>query len=90
MAIHDKAWKRKQDYQKALHKQQVAHDVLDRDVFDNLHEYSKNKVFNSSPLNSARGILDGMNCPRADSIADQRKIIDMEDEIKDYGMHEST
>ena len=39
---------------KALRKRRIAHEVCDWDFYDNLHQYSKNKIHCSCPSCSAK------------------------------------
>lgn len=51
-----KAENRYNSYIKALRKQRIARDIYfgDVDYYDNLHQYSKNKIHCSCPLCSAK------------------------------------
>ena len=50
---HIRSWRRHQDWTKALHKRQLDREVKpgSKDTYDNLHQYSKNKINNTSPRN---------------------------------------
>lgn len=45
-----RAIRRKNDYSKALRKQSISQEIYHHDWYDNLHEYSKNKVHCSCPM----------------------------------------
>lgn len=47
---HIRSWRRHQDWTKALHKREMDREVKpgSKDTYDNLHQYSKNKIGNSS------------------------------------------
>lgn len=79
---HDRAYIRKMAKRKARHKQWIAKHCYGWDYYDNLHQYSKNKIHCSCPL--CRSKRSGN---RADylSISEQKKIAAMEEQLMDYG-----
>lgn len=79
---HDRAYIRKMAKRKARHKQWIAKHCYGWDYYDNLHQYSKNKIHCSCPL--CRSKRSGN---RADylSISEQKKIAAMEEQLADYG-----
>ena len=42
--------RRKQNARKALRKQRISREIFDCEMYDNLHEYDKNKVHCSCPM----------------------------------------
>lgn len=54
---HIRSWRRHQDWTKALHKRRLDREVLpdSRDTYDNLHQYSKNKLKQLHPVSDEIG-----------------------------------
>ena len=52
--MRTRAERRKNDYNKAIRKKNIAEHNYDWAYYDNLHQYSKNKVHCSCPLCSAK------------------------------------
>jgi len=94
--MRETAEKRHNDWKKAIRKREIVHNVYPKDrdnkpteFYDNLHQYSKNKIHCSCPMCSqktnnknrsgARGYEPSTNW----SIADTRRIEEMEDQILD-------
>lgn len=75
---HDRAYLRAKSWSKAIRKRNIDRDTKPAhaswpDYYDNLHEYSKNKIFCSCPMCSAKtnaGSGSGKNW----KISDKRKI----------------
>ena len=93
--MHTTAEKRHNDWKKAIRKRQIDRDTQGsshhkHDMYDNLHQYSKNKVHCSCPICSVKttkskkpyghGGKGGKNW----STSDQRKIEDMEDQSQEF------
>lgn len=78
---HDRAFIRKMAKRKARHKQWIAKHCYGWDYYDNLHQYSKNKIHCSCPLCKTKRIGNRFNTL---SIADQRKIEAIESELIDF------
>ena len=92
MAIHDRAYTRAKDWSKALRKYHI-----DRNraagrwslYYDNLHQYADNKIFCSCPMCSAKTNNKNRNGARGWepsknwSIADQKKINSMENQVEE-------
>ena len=69
---NDRGLRRKNDYAHALRKQRKS-----RDWYDNLHQYSKNKIHCSCDMCNRRksSTNAGNNCVKHYSFTDQRKIL---------------
>lgn len=54
---HVRSWRRHQNWRKALQKRNLDREVEpnSKDTYDNLHQYSKNKINNSSTRNPYYG-----------------------------------
>ena len=80
------AEKRHNDWKKAIRKKKIIN-AYGWDYYDNLHQYSKNKIHCSCPL--CAGQSKGKKVKRTYgpsenwSVADKRKIEEMEDQILD-------
>lgn len=83
------AQKRHNDWKKAIRKRKIVNEVYgwSEGWYDNLHQYSKNKVFCSCPMCSAKTNNKGRKVwgsSRRDwCMMDQRRIDEMEDQILD-------
>lgn len=81
------AEKRHNDWMKAIRKRRLDRTIYGntRDWYDNLHQYSKNKIFCSCPLCRAKTRkgsswgVGGKNWP----IADKKRIDEMNDQLLD-------
>lgn len=80
---------------KALRKRRIAKEVFDWDYYDNLHQYSKNKVHCSCPYcnaktrnKGARRQLSG-NYQKAVhyTAADLRKVLTMDEDMREEGYY---
>ena len=79
MSMRNTAEKRHNDWKKAIRKRKIVEEVYQwpEGWYDNLHQYSKNKVFCSCPM--CRGLAKhGEN-----NISDRRKLQEMEDQMLD-------
>ena len=92
--MRTRAEKRHNDWSKAIRKRKIAHEVYPKDknnnpteFYDNLHQYSKNKIHCSCPMCSAKTNNRGRKVwgsgGRNWSIPDERRIEEMEDQILD-------
>lgn len=77
---HDRGLRRKNDYVHALRKQRKSRDSMLFDSnpwYDNLHQYSKNKIHCSCDMcNRRKSSTDaGNNCVKHYSFTDQKKIL---------------
>ena len=83
------AEKRHNDWTKAIRKRRIVNEVDHFDMYDNLHQYSKNKNFcscwacsrktNNKHRSGARGWVPSENW----SIKDEKRITEMNDQILD-------
>ena len=84
--MRTKAEKRHNDWKKAIRKKKIIN-AYGYELYDNLHEYSKNKIHCSCPMCSAKTKNKNryaVYCPAHNwSPSDQRKIDEMEDQILD-------
>ena len=78
---HDRAFIRKMAKKKARRKQWIVKHCYGWDYYDNLHQYSKNKIHCSCPL--CRSIF-FFNFMVYLSIAEQKKISAMEEQLLDF------
>lgn len=78
---HDRAFIRKMAKKKARRKQWIVKHCYGWDYYDNLHQYSKNKIHCSCPLCRAKRMGNRMNYL---SIAEQKKIFAMEEQLLDF------
>ena len=77
------AEKRHNDFKKAIRKRNIDREVrqfTDKDWYDNLHQYSKNKIHCSCPLCCAKT---DRNAKEGNPIPDRRKIEAMDDQEKE-------
>ena len=74
-----RALRRHNDVRKALRKRNISKNNYGFDWYNNLHEYSKNKIHCSCALCAFRSKLN----PRL-SVADEKKIAAMDAEIKNF------
>lgn len=86
----DRGVRRKRDFAHALRKRRIYAKGTNYDSlfwYDNLHQYSKNKIHCSCPMcNNRKASVDaGANCIRHYSISDQRKIMRLQ-----YGFMEAS
>lgn len=84
------AEKRHNDWKKAIRKRKIIN-AYGIDYYDNLHQYSKNKIHCSCPLCRAKTaktkqVLDG---GKNWSISDQRKINSMKEQIQTFDNEEN-
>ena len=84
--MRTKAEKRHNDWKKAIRKKKIIN-AYGYELYDNLHEYSKNKIHCSCPLcackskgKKAKRLTGPSECW---SISDRRKFEEMEDQILD-------
>ena len=75
-----RAERRKNDYNKAIRKKNIAEHNYGFAYYDNLHQYSKNKVHCSCPL--CAGKTD-FNCKHGMTHSDKLKIDSMNDRMAD-------
>lgn len=84
------AEKRHNDWKKAIRKRDIVRDVyrFDRDWYDNLHQYSKNKIFCSCPMCACKStgrLAKRLAGPAENwSIADKRKQQSAAEQIEEF------
>lgn len=78
---HDRAFIRKMAKKKARRKQWIVKHCYGWDYYDNLHQYSKNKIHCSCPLCRAKRMGNRMSYL---SISEQKKISAMEEQLLDF------
>ena len=78
---HDRAFIRKMAKKKARRKQWIVKHCYGWDYYDNLHQYSKNKIHCSCHLCRAKRMGNRMGYL---SIAEQKKISAMEEQLLDF------
>ena len=79
-----RAFTRKMGWLKALRKRRIDRDkACPPDMYDNLHQYSKNKVHCSCP--DCRGKESGLgaNSPRQRKISEQKKVASMTEAMRE-------
>lgn len=87
--MRNEAEKRHNDWRKAIRKRNIVRDIYgwDEGWYDNLHQYSKNKIHCSCPMCSAktnnRGRKVWSTGKRNWSMTDERRIEEMEDQLLD-------
>ena len=90
--MRETAEKRHNDWKKAIRKQEIVHNVYPKDrnnkpseYYDNLHQYSKNKIHCSCPMcRTKTNNKKSRFGPRENwSMRDERRIEEMDDQILD-------
>ena len=89
--MRNRAEKRHNDWKKAIRKKKIIN-AYGWDYYDNLHQYSKNKIHCSCPMCSAKTknkgkkrLKHGNYSPSINyKISEKRKIDSMRDKIKNY------
>lgn len=79
--MRDRGWRRKKDFSKAKRKMEINKTICSIDnilFYDNLHQYSKNKIHCTCPLCSAKTRNIG------NSISDERKKNSLDSQMEDY------
>lgn len=73
--IHDRSYTRKMDWKHAIRKRRIDREVsayVWPEFYNNLHQYSKNKIHCSCWMCRARGLYKGSNSKLARSHTEQR------------------
>ena len=82
--MRDSSWekqkKRKANYIKAKRKQQISQEIYHFDWYNNLHQYSKNKVHCSCGMCRFRSVWE----PNRKPMADIRRIESMKYQLEEY------
>ena len=88
--MRETAEKRHNDWKKAIRKQKIVHNVYPKDMnnkpseyYDNLHQYSKNKIHCSCPLCRSKTNNKGSRFGPCEnwSISDTRRIEEMKEQM---------
>ena len=79
------AGRRKKDMAKALRKQHISRHVYGFAWYDNLHQYSKNKVHCSCQLCRFRSVYE----PDAETYSDSKRKLSVDFKLKEYAQGES-
>jgi hypothetical protein len=77
---HRRAKRRQTDRRKAKRKQNICKNVYHYMWYDNLHQYSKNKIHCSCQMCRFRSVYE----PDAKPIQDQKRILSMNQDLKEY------
>ena len=80
--MHTNAERRHVDFQKAIRKMNICQHVYGFAWYDNLHQYSDNKIFCSCPLCSAKTGSKGRQNNWNER--DLRRIMEMQQQMDDY------
>ena len=85
---HDRAYLRAKSWSKAIRKRNIDRDTKPvhspwPDYYNNLHEYSKNKIFCSCPMCSAKTNV-GSGSGKNWKISDRKKIESLENQDEEY------
>ena len=78
---HDRAYIRKMAKKKARRKQWISKHCLGWNCYDNLHQYSKNKIHCSCPLCAAKRRGNQVGCL---SMSEQRRLESWEQALFDF------
>lgn len=80
MKNHSRSHSRKMNIKHALRKRKIARDVLGFEYYDNLHQYSHNKIHCSCPMCRKKELGLGDNSDGQRSLRDQKRINSMEEQ----------
>ena len=83
-----RAERRKNDYNKAIRKKNIAEHNHGSSWYDNLHQYSKNKIHCSCPLCRGEVWSVGQNSVKQLTITDQKKMNSMEFQMNEINAEE--
>lgn len=78
--VHDRAYTRRMNWRKALRKRRIIRNY-GYDLYDNLHQYSKNKIHCSCPACRGYYYDAGNNSKLNKKISDRRKIDSMDEQL---------
>lgn len=83
--------RRKKDYTKAIRKQRIDRTVISTDVplYDNLHQYSKNKIHCSCPRCAFNPRHNGRVIQKSVPHSEMLRIASLDDRLKEYETTES-
>lgn len=80
---HTRQETRANNWKHAIRKRKIAREVLNWDYYDNLHQYSKNKIHCSCPLCRGKNWSAGENSIEQLRISERKKIDRMNSQIED-------
>lgn len=80
---HERAYSRMMNRRKALRKRRIARHAVGFDYYDNLHQYSKNKIHCSCWMCRGEAWSLGANSDGQRKITDQKKIESMRQQIEE-------
>lgn len=83
MKNHSIQQSRKNNWKHALRKRRIAREILKWDYYNNLHQYSKNKIHCSCPLCKGKAENFGDNSIEQLSAADKKKIISINEQLEE-------
>ena len=81
MKNHSRSHSRKMNIKHALRKQKISREVFGYEYYDNLHQYSHNKIHCSCPLCRNKSWSLGNNSDAQKSMKDQRRINSMTEQL---------
>lgn len=80
---HERNKLRITNWQKAIRKQKIAREVLGGEYYNNLHQYSKNKIHCSCPDCRGRSTGRSNNSIEQYKLSDQKKLNEMESKLNE-------
>ena len=84
MKQHNRGRSRKMDWKHAKRKRSIVRSIIGGDWYDNLHQYSKNKIHCSCSMCNPRKSWGGSpNSVTSNKISDQRKLQAMREEVEE-------
>lgn len=81
MKNHSRSHSRKMNIKHALRKQKISREVFGHEYYDNLHQYSHNKIHCSCPLCRSKSWSLGDNSDAQKSTKDQRRLKSMSEQL---------
>lgn len=81
MKNHSRSHSRKMNIKHALRKRKIAREVLGFEYYDNLHQYSHNKIHCSCPMCRSKDWSLGNNSDGQRSMRDRRQINSMTQQV---------
>lgn len=74
----------KEDWLKAVRKRRICREVYGWEYYNNLHQYSSNKIHCSCPMCRGENWSVGKNSIAQHTLKDQRKIVSMMEEEEEW------
>ena len=85
---HERSYSRMMNWRKALRKRRIdrMRNAIGSfpDTYDNLHQYSKNKIHCSCPLCRGKAWSFGDNSIKQHTLTDQKKIESMQEQMEEF------